>query len=280
MHTSFSSVADKQFVTTSHKTYRAVITHKVQVNDLRFANETSLIVKQQILDRNDVGFVLCVELQQMKQKANDDLAKVMEDIAPVSEKVVFQTDGHGNMVAIINKQELIEKWINLKPALHKKYNGNLSVLNFFDAYEQELAKEEALITSMKHKSIYGIVMAGIYGHDYAKPFARHIVIDKFFNEVDLPITITTEADDNSGRLIHLKSRGAINEEMFNEQQFNRLIKTAVDNLAFKVDVQFTYWEDFLLNQPAGLLSAAEQYLKVEVPGAYYNEIFIKLEINS
>jgi hypothetical protein len=269
---------ETQFVSSSRKKYVVRTTHKVQVKDIKYANQTSVDIKQYLLQKNDTGFVFCIEMHNIKQEAQDVLSLIMQDIAPVSSKVVFQTDRHGNMLSIINKQELIQKWIDLKPALCKKYKSTIEAINFFNAYEQELAKEEDLITSMKHKGVYGVLLAGIYGYDYTNPFERKIALNNFFNEIDLPIHVTLKSKMDNYRFIQLTGIGYIDEDAFEEDNFNRLIKKVVDDLAFKASKKFIYSESYIINQQDGWLTEAEQYLKMEVPGVYYNEIYHKLEI--
>ncbi|MET4083233.1 hypothetical protein ABIB40_003202 [Pedobacter sp. UYP30] len=286
---------------------------KLRVQKMYFENNTTTIVKQTLLgtniySNNDLyeceGYIIQIDVLSFKQTAKDELNQLFEDINTVTDKLVLQTDNFGCIQEVLNIDEVLAKWTQLKPLLIEKHKEKPNAFEFFNAFELKLKSAGELEVTIENKGIYGILFAGIYDRDLGETYDLYKTLDNYFANISLPIKITNKVTEitttkeiapkpnkwsllanptkyDSIKLLEIKSiHSSINEDEFKKGEFATLIKTMTDDIKADTTLQFLCEENYCVGQEDGWLVKASQLLRTEVAGIYMSEVSNKLTVQN
>lgn len=285
---------------------------KLRLQRMYFQNNTTMVVKQTLLGKNiysnnDLyeceGYKIQIDILSFKQTAKDELNQLFEDINSVINKLVLQTDNYGCIQEVLNIDEVLAKWKQLKPLLIEKHKEKPNAIEFFNAFERKLTAAGELELTIENKGIYGVLFAGIYDRDLGETYDHYKTLDNYFPNISLPIkiiyqvtettTTTTEtvaktnkwslldnpANDQTIKLFEIKSiQSSINESEFKKGEFATFIKTITDDIKADTALQFFCEENYCVGQEDGWLVKASQLLRTEVAGVYMSEVSNKLTV--
>ncbi|NML65115.1 hypothetical protein HHL22_07835 [Hymenobacter sp. RP-2-7] len=247
----------------------------VQVAQMKFENELLYVVELRVLGENEHGYLLQVDVQHSTQQATDLFSRVLADVNQVSSSLVLQADAHGRLVEVKNQAEIQRKWQAASPAIRARYASEPAVQPFLDTFEQQLALPGSMEVNLRTKGVHSALLAGLYGQAYAtEPVVSHHVIPGFFNELDLPLLLATQAEEaaDDAAIVLISRTGSLDTAAFSNQDFRRLIRGIVDDYTFDVALEIDCQAHFALHRHTGALLRSRQHLRAEVPGVYHNSI--------
>lgn len=266
-------------------THQVNTTVAVQVGPTRFTNTLRTLVRQTLLRRSAEGYLIGVEVLEATQQATDLFSQVTGDLNELSQQLLVRADAQGRLVQLANGPDLLRRWALLRPRLLHKYAGQPSVLAFLEAYERQLAVPGTLEQSLFGKGIYGALFPGVYGQPLyaAEGVPRQRLLPNFFNELDLPLLLTTQASpaplaDPGPAAVQLTTIGRLDEARFDRLAFERMIRAIVDDTTFEVALSVGQTETYVVDLATGWLVSGTQSLVAEVPGAYYQETTHTIEL--
>lgn len=253
----------------------------VQVGTTKFENELLYVVEQRVLAREATGYVVEVLVQHAMQKAEDVFSRVVADLNQASQRLVVQTDRHGNLVRVDNQPEVYQRWLALRPELLKKYAAEPTVAPFLEGFGQQLAVPGSMEANLRHKGVLGALLVGLYGHPLGAldtaPVQTKRCITGFFGELDLPLLLTSgtqapppEPVPTTMSAVYVGTIGALDPDAFNVVAFRRLMRDLVDDFKFPVALEVDCAQAHVFDQLSGALLHSTQRLRAEVPGVYYN----------
>jgi hypothetical protein len=249
----------------------------VQVGPNRFENRTAAVVKQTLVSKAADGYVIAVEVLDFQQQATDLFSQVTADLNQLSQRVVVRTDAHGCLAQVLNVPELTQQWVRLRPTLHQKYAGQPAVRPFLDSFEQQLSVPGTFEQSLRNKGIYGALFPGLYGQPLSSEqgSSSHRQLHNFFNQLHLPLLLTTLASPNRTTSLadelRLTTTGQLDEAQFDALAFQRMMQSIVDDVTFPVTLELDHTETYTVDLASGWITRGVQALTAQVPGAYFQE---------
>lgn len=255
--------------------YQVRTSSAVQVAQMKFENELLYVVEQQVLGENEHGYLLQVDVQHSTQRATDLFSRVLADVNQASSSLVVQADTHGRLVEVKNQAEVQRKWQAVSPAIRARYASEPAVQPFLDTFEQQLAVPGSMEVNLRTKGVHSALLAGLYGQAYTtEPVVNSHIIPGFFNELDLPLLLATQAEEaaDDAAIVLITRTGSLDTANFSSQDFRRLIRSIVDDYTFAVEVNVDYQAHFAVHRHTGVLLRSRQHLQAEVPGVYHNSV--------
>lgn len=249
----------------------------VQVGTTRFENQTATVVQQTLAKKTASGYMIALEVLDFKQQARDLFSQVTADLNQLSRHLLLRTDVHGQITQVINTPDLLEQWRRMRLGLEKKYADQPAVAPFFDSFEQQMAVPGTFESSLLNKGIYGALFPGLYGHplDHRQGHVTHRRLANFFNQVPLPLRLTTVAGPATTGLdaneLNFSTVGCLDSAQFDALGFQRLMQGIVDDMSFPVDLEVTHAEEYNVDLATGWIAHGTQGLRAEVPGAYFHQ---------
>ena len=260
--------------------YNLRTTTTIQVGSTKFENEILYVAEQRVLARNAEGYVLETLMKHSMQKADDLFSRVVADVSQASQRLVVQTDQHGNLVRVENQPEVYQHWQKIRPDLAKKYADEATVAPFLESFGTQLAIPGSMEVNLRHKGLLGALLVGLYGYPIGRgsdPLVTKRRITGFFGEIDLPLALTSSTQPPPADVVltsvnaaYVGSTGIVDTETFASEALRRLMRDLVDDFKFPVDLQLECTNAHIFDQISGTLLHSNQLLRVEVPGVYYN----------
>ena len=264
------------------RSYHFVTTSSMRMNEAEDQNTYRSTVQLTLLEKkpNNTS-VLQVDILRFEAEKSSFFTDLAADLNQVSNSLIIQTDIYGRFEAIENKKAMQTAWQQIRAEVVKKYKEYYPPA-FFDAFGQSIATPGVFEKSLRHKGVHGVLLAGIYGYGYTPeaPVHGRRVLEQFINHIDLPLLTTTTlqpAPVPANDLLHLRLMGTLNEAAFRADDLRRMLRTMADNPVLKVRLTATCTEEYQVETTTGWLRQAEQYLLVEVPGIYRNEVRHRLQ---
>lgn len=262
------------------RTYKLTTTSAVRLNEAEEQNTYTTIARQTLLERKPNNtYRLGLEVLSFETSNSTLFNSLAADLNQVSKSLVVQTDIYGRFDRIENKNELLQTWQRLKPAMVQKYRQHFPAA-FFAAFEQNLRAEGVFEKTLRHKGLHGVLLAGFYGYGYVPgvPVAGTRVIEQFFNAIDLPLKTELQlAATSAPATLTLHLTGTLNQAALRQDDLRRLLRSMAGNPLLKVSMQANCQERYELAAATGELVRAEQHLLAEIPGVYRNEVHHHLE---
>jgi hypothetical protein len=257
--------------------YEALSRTRIRVNDHIFENEIHISVRQTLLDGSDRNSIVGIEILSFTQTAVDGFSLLLEDLNALNQHLIFEIDAEGNVLQINNFHDLPNRWAKVKTQLQEKYGASKEMNEFCKTFEQSLNHSDLLVTSMKHKGIYGVLFSGLNLSEYQQNnnFQRFRHINQFIDNIELPLLIQSEVTsvlDNHEAYRCVNSSGWLDEGRFDSESFKQTMRNMTNRYQLEADLNLTCGEMYAFRQTDGWLSKAQQYLRVDVSDAYEYEI--------
>jgi hypothetical protein len=257
--------------------YEALSRTRIRVNDHIFENEIHISVRQTLLDGSDRNSIVGIEILSFTQTAADGFSLLLEDLNALNQHLIFEIDAEGNVLQINNFHDLPNRWAKVKTQLQEKYGASNEMDEFCKTFEQSLNNSDLLVTSMKHKGIYGVLFSGLNLSEYQQNnnFQRFRYINPFIDNIELPLLIQSEVTsvlDNHEAYRCVNSSGRLDEGRFDSESFKQTMRNMTNRYQLEADLNLTCGEMYAFRQTDGWLSKAQQYLRVDVSDAYEYEI--------
>ncbi len=257
--------------------YEMVTRTHLRLGDTDVENETHTVFKKTLLDQSAESDLIRIELLSFEQTAEDGASKFIEHLHELNKQLIFECDILGNIQRIVNYDDLPNRWKRVQDNLYASFGNSPELGAFVAAFSQSLELgESALVESMRHKGIYGVLFSGMNGFDPSpNEFERNRIIPNFIADIPLPLTIDAEVFvilNNHVAYWYIAADGTLNESAFNYDVFKRLMKDVTNTFNLEPIPEVIVEEKYLFRQSDGWLSEAKQYLSFEVPNVYWNEI--------
>ncbi len=257
--------------------YEALSRTRIRVNDHVFENEIHISIRQTILAVSTRNSIVGIEVLSFAQTAQDGFSMLLEDLNGLNQHLIFEIDVEGNILQINNFHDLPDKWTNLKSKLREKYGQSNEMDEFCVAFEPNLKDADLLLTSMKHKGIYGVLFSGLNLCEFQQnnDFQRNRYIHQFIENIELPLVLHTEVSsvlDNYEVYRCVNSSGRLDEGRFDADGFKQAIRGMTNQYHLEPEPQVTCGEMYAYRQSDGWLSKAQQYLRMAASDVYEYEI--------
>ena len=150
--------------------------------------------------------------------------------------------------------------------------------------DQQLVTPGALEAAVLPNGFYGVLFAGWLGQSFAPqpagpPESR--VLPRFFGTLDLPLRVRKYAVPPPHAMhshVHLAADGVLDDERFDTDSWRRLLRQITDTPTLDPTLALVGHDTGTLAVLDGVLEAATQHLRVEVPRVYRNEITHRLTL--
>jgi len=154
-----------------------VITYHQRIeSEVSFRNRT----EKQLLDKeievaivayNPMFFTVKIDTKNINLQL-DSILKKQEDLTKevygVLENIEFRMNWRGELIEIVNHQEIVEKWKHQKPKLKERYSGQ-AVERYLIGLEKKIQHHDKLLADCLQYRLYGLLFNDLFGHHSNDP---------------------------------------------------------------------------------------------------------------
>ena len=133
--------------------------------------ETSWIV--QVQNISDGGYILDlvaydIVLKECNNEGFKELFQITRQFQKLYDEIKVRTDWEGNLIQVLNRQQLIEKWKQIKQETVQYFNDDMSIDQFFAVSNEEFSKPEFLSKVIREVEFFFLYMQmGGYGQKFS-----------------------------------------------------------------------------------------------------------------
>lgn len=257
-------------------TYRVATVSTVQVKQQVGLSKSEATFRQTLLDTLPTGYVFQTEQLASQLQNTDPGSLLLAEFNALNERLLLGTDQHGNLTDLLNAPEIGARWQEMRARLSTTYARLPSLPALLAAMDQQLQDPAALLAGMRHKGAFGLLYAGVWGQpaEGREPVVTEQLLKNYLGPLDLPLRLVATSALNSrapGEVLITRT-GTLNQLQWDQTAFRQLLRSITDSFTLKAELHLTCHEQYHLNYATGWLREATQQLRLEVPGAYLNEV--------
>jgi hypothetical protein len=251
------------------------------LGNLAYENTAETVFEKTLLDTNAKGQVFRVIIRSFTQTNKGGLNQLDEDMTKLKKELVVETDEAGRLHRILNKTQLKQEFLALRPALLRKYTDAPFITptiinNLGQVLEGDGYLEDVLNTSPE----YRLLFPGLYGRAYAatpEPLG-HRLIPRILANVDLPLlttaarTETVPADVAYGVYV----TGQVDEAEFRAEDLRQAVRAITDQFDLEVALRARHQESYEFDFSGELLYGA-QLTDYRVNGVFSTQVVSTLK---
>lgn len=237
-----------------------------------YENTTETQLETTPLGSGEHGPVLRVVLRGFTESNLRGLNQLDALLAQLKEELIIELDAAGGLGRILNKEQLVQRYQALRPALERQAKdlplltpailANIGRLFAGDGY-----LEDVLRTAPE----YGLLLPGLYGQAYsAEPVALGTrLLPRIFGNVDLPLLVaatrtpTVPPDVAYGVYV----TGQVDQAQFRAADLQRALRTVTDRFDLDTTLRARHQESYEFDA-AGALRYAARLSDYGVPGVF------------
>lgn len=246
-----------------------------------YENTAQTVVEKTMLSTGATGQVFRLTIRDFSQTNTGGLNRLDEEMVKLKQELMVETDAHGRLARILNKDQLKERFRELRPALLRNYRdapfitptiiNNLALVLEGDGY-----LEDVLNSSPE----YCLLFPGLYGRAYTatpEPLGTRL-IPRILANVDLPLRRTAvrpalvPADVAYGVYV----TGQLEEEAFRASDLQQAIRTITDQFDLAATLRVRHQESYEFDASHELLYGA-QFSDYGVPGVFSTQLVSTLK---
>jgi hypothetical protein len=226
-----------------------------------YENTTETLFEKTPLGPGEHGPIVRVVLCGFTETNPRGLNQLDALLAQLKEEIIIEMDAKGGLARILNKEQLAQKYQELRPALLRQAEGlplltpaiisNIGLLFAGEGY-----LEDVLRTSPE----YGLLLPGLYGCAYsAEPVALGTrLIPRIIGNVDLPLLVaatrtpSVPADVAYGVYV----TGKVDQENFRANDLQQALRTITDRFDLDTTLRARHQESYEFDAAGELRYAA------------------------
>ncbi len=240
-------------------------------------NRIQIKVKKTFIRKDDFGYLFSVKVIDRKQSNKDDVLGVEDQLANLQNKLTLYTDEHGDIISIVNRGEISEKWYEQKKFFKKEHKHHIENINqFIEGVDAIIKNHDEFLNLVKKSEINTLLFPPIYQHNLLVEDAikQQKVWHDFFDTTALPVKLDTKVvainEDTLGYQI-IRS-GDIDTPGFDEEKASQLLSTLYDVHKYNIKIDGSYLEALDLSEDDSV-EEATSLMNIEIPGVYsYRQI--------
>lgn len=258
------------------KKYRHTSKSIVATEGMMMKNSSETLLQKTYVQRDITGEGHIFDIKTISENFGKDSAteKLNRQMNALLQEVTVGTDAAGHFKKIYNKPLVIEKWGKLQKQWKKEatkdtreqINKTIAIVeeNLINgSFEKEVAQQGALY----------FLFPGLYGN-YAAASETIVKrqLAKFLVTQPLPLKISYKlvSPGNTKDPLVIEATGEVDEELLDQRQLTKLIRTIKDKVNLKVSLQVDYKERLEFDRHHWLTKGVQQ-VKVKIPGFYMTE---------
>ncbi|KAA1246795.1 hypothetical protein [Aquimarina sp. RZ0] len=122
-------------------------------------------IQVEVLPYNPMFFTLKIVTKHINIKLDSVLKKqedLLQEVYGIMDTVQFRMNWRGELIEILNHQEILNKWSVLKPKLKQKYTGQ-AIERYLLGIERKIQNHNKLLSDCLQYRLYGLLFNEMYG---------------------------------------------------------------------------------------------------------------------
>ncbi|GAA0873423.1 hypothetical protein GCM10009117_25700 [Gangjinia marincola] len=266
---------------TKGKLYKHNARSIVATEKLMMKNSSETMVEKEYISKKPFGQgdIFRVITHSETYGAESATEKLAKDLNSLISNIGVYTNELGYLEAIINKEEVFDKWHVLKKRWKKESSKEESaqVAATIHTVEENLQNGSFVREMTEQGALYFLFSGAYRSYSNKEPIEVKRDLNKFLVLQPLPLNITyiVEKYDRLTRKLVLKGKGQLAKDRLDQLLLNKMVRGIKDKINLKVELNVFYVEHLYFDQ-YGWLEKADQNVKVKIPGFYMTESEQKL----
>lgn len=226
-----------------------------------YENTAETLVEKTSLGPGEHGPVVRVVVRSFTESNPRGLNQLDALLIQLREELLIETDAVGGLGRILNKEQLAQKYQELRPALLRQAEGlplltPAIIANIGLLFTGEGYLEDVLRTSPE----YGLLLPGLYGRAYsAAPVALGTrLLPRILGNVDLPLRVaatrTPAVPPDVAYGVYVT--GTVDEEEFRASDLQQALRTITDRFDLAATLRARHQESYEFDATGELRHAA------------------------
>lgn len=258
----------------------------LRINQMGMENLIRTVVKVQVLDRMTEagGYVVRVQVLHTEQSQQQGLHQLIAALNLVGDVLEIEVSRLGYAQRILNRRELLDKWPGVRAGLYQKFKDIPQTEVLLAGLDQQLVTPGALETAILPNGLYGLLFAGLLGRPFVfqpSELPESRILARFFGNQDLPLLVRKHAELPEGianDYVRIVAISQLDDDAFDATSWRRLLRQITDTPTLDTTLYVTSNDAYELATAGGVLRTASQYLRVQVPQVYHNELTHRLTL--
>ncbi|MFD2287257.1 hypothetical protein GJU39_13640 [Pedobacter petrophilus] len=213
------------------------------VEGYQYHNEIKTEVRIKVEQKTALNDVFSIQLLKQWQLKNDGADAVDLSMAELRKKLLIETDLQGKIKQVTNLPEIKDHWLEIRPAIAKKYAGDESAKELINDAIVLLYTDGGLNSAIQSSYLYHAILPGLLEQNFSKEggytFNSHREIPNALGQTALPFKIKVSlADyDEVQNSCLIKIDGEIDRDNFDQDSVTEMFSELLDeyNLNAHVD---------------------------------------------
>ncbi|MBO0933309.1 hypothetical protein [Fibrella aquatilis] len=214
------------------------------------------------LKQTPTGWQFRVELVQFNQEETGGLARLDSDTLQLRNNMLVETDHTGQLIRILNKEELRLKWAALRPSLLHKYSHDEQITPvMIEAIGYVLNGDGYLEETLNRGYEYSLLFPPLYTKNYTeKPIAsRPRIIARFLGDLNLTFTTTatqrTDLPPDAAYGVFME--GAVDKATYPTEAVRQGLRNITDEPLLDTTLNAQHMESYEFDASSNLLYGAQ-----------------------
>lgn len=233
------------------------------LEDFDYHNEIETDVSVTLEKKTVEGYVFTIKLLRQWQLKTDGLDRWDLDMARLRKNLVVEADVTGQILQVLNIEEIKALWQNLKPAISSKYGSDEEGKTVINSGVALLHTPGELERVLQTSYLYHGLLPGLYHH----PFSQNTDFSIFGSRI-IPNSIGTAAlTFNTVAKLHdydpltgvcrVKIDGELDQESLDKEKITALLRGLTDIYNLNTHVEGFHLEDYSFDRHHWITESAQ-----------------------
>jgi len=238
------------------------------VEDYQYHNEIKTAVEVTVARKTALSYVFSIQLLNQWQLKNDGADAVDLSLAELRKKLLIETNLQGKIQQVINLPEIKDHWLEIRPAIAKKYADQEQLKEMINDAVLLLYTDGRLNSAIQSSYLYYAILPGLLEQNFNKNdnyiFNGNRLIPHAIGKTAIPFKTKVSLTDynEEQRSCTIKIAGEIDRENFDQDGVTEMFSELLDvyNLDAYVEgfhlENYTYGNDGMPMQSSQLTQYA------------------------
>ena len=245
---------------------------KHQFQGLRNENNIEAKLNVKLIKAEGESPIFEVRMTSYKQSNEEGLYKWVGDLHELREYLVFTLNKDGNLGEILNLEDVVEKWNQIKPKLKLRHRKEQYSEIFFSGIDELLTDSTKLADALRFAMPYALLFPGMHVKEFKKSetIAGYRELPNFLATKSIPIITEESIEELDNGKYQIEVKGRIDEEKFEQDKVTAMIRILKNRPRVPTTVELQYMERYLLEEWPWSEQSMCMSL-VQIPGTLYRE---------
>lgn len=243
-----------------------------QFQGLQNENSIEAILKVKLIKADSDFPIFEVRMKSYKQTNEKGLYKWVGDLHELREYLVFSLNENGNLGEILNLEDVVEKWNEIKPKLQLRHRKEQYSEIFFKGIDELLTDATKLADALRFAMPYALLFPGMHVKEYKKSetIKGYRELPNFLATKSVPVVTEESIEELEDGKYQIEVKGFIDEEKFEQDKVTAMIRILKNRPRVPSTVELQYTERYLLEDWPWSEQSMCMSL-VQIPGTLYRE---------